>query len=111
MNKIIFATQNKGKAEEVKKIFEGTGIEILSLNDLEEIPEIIESGQTFEENAKIKAKEIFDRFQTPAVGDDSGLAVEQLNGAPGVYSARYSGENKNDKKNNEKLNKRIREIS
>lgn len=102
-NSVIFASQNKGKVAEVKKIFEGIDIEILSLSDFDEKFEIIEDGLTFEENAKIKAKAIYDRFKMPTLGDDSGLVVDHLNGAPGVFSARYAGEDATDKMNNDKL--------
>lgn len=101
--KIIFASQNKGKIVEVKQILNGLKIELLSLLDFENIPEIIENGKTFEENAKIKAVRTNEKFNLPSIGDDSGLVVEQLNGEPGIYSARYSGENATDEKNNKKL--------
>ena len=70
------------------------------LNDLIEIEE---TGSTFEENALIKAKQVFERFKLPTIADDSGLVVDQLNGAPGIYSSRYAGEDGNDSANNEKL--------
>ena len=73
---------------------------MLDLNDLSEIDE---SGTTFEENAKIKAAEVYNKYKIPAIGDDSGLSVEQLFGAPGVYSARYAGPGANDDDNNRKL--------
>jgi XTP/dITP diphosphohydrolase len=101
--KIIFATKNEGKRREVSRIFESSQIELLSLNDLGDIPEIEETGNTFEENAVIKAHKVFERFRMPVVADDSGLAAEQLNGNPGVFSARYAGENATDGENNNKL--------
>jgi len=103
VKKVIFATKNKGKLREVKNIFEGSPFEILSLLDFENVPEIIENGDTFEENALLKAKTVYEYFKIPAFGDDSGLAVDQLGGAPGVISARYAGEDADDKENNEKL--------
>lgn len=109
-NSIIFASKNKGKIVEVRKIFEDTDINILSLLDLDEDIEISEDGLTFEENAKIKAKTIFDKFNIPAMGDDSGLVVDQLNGAPGVFSARYAGEDATDKMNNDKLIQMIKPL-
>ena len=102
-NSIIFATKNKGKIVEVKKIFEDVDIDILSLLDFEEDIEIVEDGLTFEENAKIKAKAIYEKFNVPSLADDSGLVVDQLNGAPGVFSARFAGEGASDKMNNDKL--------
>ncbi len=103
MKKIIFATGNEHKAEEVRAIFSEMNIELVTLNDLENPPEIIEDGSSFEENSLIKAQTVFNRYKMPVLADDSGLEVEQLNGAPGIYSARYSGEEGNYKKNNEKL--------
>ncbi len=101
--KIIFATKNDGKVREVKKIFDDDDIELISLNDFDNIPDIDETGNTFEENAKIKAIEIYRMFKIPVIADDSGLSVEQLDGAPGVISARYAGENSNSVENNKKL--------
>jgi len=101
--KVLFASKNRGKIREVKKILEDTGFEILSLADFEDTPEIIEDQETFIDNSKKKAREIYDIFHIPVIADDSGLAVNQLNGAPGVYSARYSGENASDYDNNRKL--------
>ncbi|PKL82492.1 MAG: non-canonical purine NTP pyrophosphatase, RdgB/HAM1 family [Ignavibacteriae bacterium HGW-Ignavibacteriae-3] len=91
--KIIFATQNKGKSEEVKAIFSGSGIEVFSLYDLGNNIDIEEHGKTFRENAFIKAKTVYDIYKVPVVADDSGLEIEQLDGRPGVYSARYAGDN------------------
>jgi XTP/dITP diphosphohydrolase len=103
MKKIIFATKNMGKADEVNQIMDDPDIQIISLADINESIEIKETGSTFEENALIKAKQVFDRFKLPIIADDSGLVVEQLNGAPGIYSSRYAGEEGNDAANNEKL--------
>ena len=103
MDKIIFATQNKGKLKEVKHIFKDLNVNLLSLLELENVPEIIESGTTFEENAKIKAEIIFDTYRIPTIADDSGIVVEQLDGRPGVYSARFAGEETTDEENNKKL--------
>ena len=98
--KLLFATTNKGKLKEVKKVFSETSFAILSLADFPGVPEIIEDGLTFAENAKIKAKTVFDHFHIPTLADDSGLSVDQLSGEPGVYSARYAGENATDELNN-----------
>lgn len=104
MKKIILATKNKGKAKEFKEIFGSIGIDIVTLLDLkEDIPEIEETGETFEENAAIKAETIANRFQMPVMGDDSGLEIDALEGRPGVYSARYAGLEKSDQKNMEKV--------
>jgi XTP/dITP diphosphohydrolase len=100
--KVIFASKNKGKIKEVREILGGV-FEISSLHDINGIEDIEETGTTFDENAFIKAKAVFDHTGESAVGDDSGLEVEQLNGAPGVYSARFAGEDANDLNNNKKL--------
>ncbi len=103
MNKLIFASKNAGKIREVKNIFNDLKIELISLNDFEDIPIIVEDGNSFEENAKIKAEKVYNYFKINSVGDDSGLSVEQLNGGPGIYSARFAGENSTDEQNNTKL--------
>ena len=107
MRKIIFATKNGGKFREVKKLFDSTDIELISLKDFDNIPDIDENGNTFIENATIKAMEIYKLFKRPVIADDSGLSVEALNGAPGVVSARYAGEDASDKENNFKLLKEL----
>jgi XTP/dITP diphosphohydrolase len=107
MKKIIFASKNKGKVEEIKYILRDLDIQIISLLDINESIDIEETGTTFEENAFLKAKQVYNKFKIPTIADDSGLVVEQLNGAPGVYSARYAGENGDDKENNKKLLKEL----
>lgn len=103
MKKIIFATKNKGKIREVNEILKNGSIELVSLLELDNVPEIVEDGLSFEENAKIKAEIIYKTFGVTTIADDSGLAVEQLGWGPGVFSARYAGENATDDENNEKL--------
>ena len=103
MLKIIFASRNGGKIKEVKDILSGTDLEIVSLLDLNDYENIIEDGMTFEENAVIKASHVFNKYKMPVIADDSGLVVDQLNGGPGVFSARYSGPNATDESNNIKL--------
>jgi XTP/dITP diphosphohydrolase len=105
--KLIFASKNEGKVREVSHILSDLKTKILSLNDIDNSPEIIENGETFLENAKIKAETVFRNYKIPALADDSGLVVEQLNGEPGIFSARYAGDNTNDEMNNSKL---IREL-
>jgi len=101
--KIFLATGNKHKIDEISDIFSGIeNIEILSIKDGVEIPEVVEDGTTFEENSKKKAVEIAKFLNMITIADDSGLCVDALNGEPGVYSARYSGTG-DDLKNNEKL--------
>jgi len=101
--KIIFATQNKGKAAEAKSIFADSSIEIISLYDLGNNIDIEEHGTTFRENAFIKARTVYDIYKVPVVADDSGLEISQLNGRPGVYSARYAGDNCTYEDNNLKV--------
>jgi len=103
MKRIVLATHNQGKVRELQAMLAGLGIAVQSLADFPEIGEIPETGDTFEENARIKALAVCRLTGLTALADDSGLAVDALDGAPGVYSARYSGENATDAKNNEKL--------
>ena len=105
--KIFLATGNKHKIKEIEKIFKMDNVEILSINDEIEIPEVEEDGTTFEENSKKKALEIAKFTNMITIADDSGLCVDALDGAPGVYSARYAGEHGNDLDNNKKL---VREL-
>lgn len=107
MNKLVIATTNQGKLNEIRKIFAGLNINILSLADFPGFPEIIEDGLTFEENAEIKVRAVYEKLGIMAVGDDSGLAVDQLGGAPGIYSARYSGEGATYESNNTLLLKEL----
>ena len=99
--KIILATQNQGKLKEFQQLSIGKDLEFLSIpTEFKEMPE--ETGKTFKENAFIKAKYVSEYFQMPALADDSGLEVDALHGAPGVYSARYSSSG-SDLDNCEKL--------
>ena len=101
--KIIFASKNEGKVKEVRHILNGINAEILSLNDVGFTDEIHETADTFEGNAKIKAEIIYNKFKLPTIADDSGIVALQLGNEPGVYSARYAGENATDEDNNNKL--------
>ena len=103
---IIFASSNKGKIREFKEILEPFGINILSLSDIGFTGDIVEDGETFKDNAIIKAKTIAKLYNKPAMSDDSGICVEALNNAPGVHSARYSP-NRDDKENNKLLLKNL----
>lgn len=100
---ILIATRNLGKAKEFEAMFEAQGYSIKTLLDYPEIPDVEETGTTFEENARLKAETIAKDFNTIVLADDSGLKVDYLNGQPGVYSARYAGEMKSDAANNAKL--------
>lgn len=91
---LVFATNNRHKLEEVAAKING-GIQLLTLDDIGCKEDIEETGSTFKENASIKSRYIYDRYQLNCFGDDSGLEVDALNGEPGVYSARYAGEHGN----------------
>ena len=106
--KIIFASKNEGKVREVRHILNGINADILSLNDVGFTDEIHESADTFEGNAKIKAEIIYNKFKLPTIADDSGIVAMQLGNEPGVYSARYAGENATDEDNNRKLIERLK---
>jgi XTP/dITP diphosphohydrolase len=108
--KIIFATKNAGKFREVAHILGEEYFELLSLNDFNNVGEIVEDGNTFEENAIKKAKYVYGKYGLPVLADDSGLAVEQLNGEPGIYSARYAGENATDEENNLRLIEKVKDL-
>lgn len=109
--KIFLATGNKHKIDEIKAIFKNVkDIEILSIKDGIEIPEVVEDGDTFEANSAKKALEIAKFTGMITIADDSGLCVDALNEEPGVYSARYSGEGATDASNNTKLIKNLQGI-
>jgi len=101
MKKIILATGNKGKVRELNAMLKGY-YKVISQSDMQ-IEEVPETGATFIENALLKARNASLQSKLPALADDSGLQVEALNGAPGIYSARYAGEGATDKDNIEKL--------
>ncbi|GAE92667.1 nucleoside 5-triphosphatase RdgB [Gracilibacillus boraciitolerans JCM 21714] len=104
MKELIIATKNPGKMKDFKGLFEPLGIRVSSLLDFPELVEDIEeTGSTFEENAAIKAEAICEKFNLPVISDDSGIEIDALNGAPGVYSARYAGEEKDDLANLQKV--------
>ena len=100
--KLVFATHNLNKLKEVKEMVP-EGIEILSLSDIICTEEIEETGTTLEENARIKVTYVKDHYGYDCFSDDSGLEIDSLNGAPGVYSARYAGEDKNNDNNIKKV--------
>ena len=102
---VVVATANQGKIKEIRDIMQVFGIQVIS-RDEAGVPadlEIAETGDTFEENSMIKAKAIMELTGMPTIADDSGLCVDFLDGAPGVYSSRFSGIDGDDEKNNEKL--------
>lgn len=107
---LLIATKNKGKAVEFEEIFGKKGYTVKTLLDYPDIADVEETGVTFEENARLKAETISQLLQIPVIADDSGLMVDVLNGQPGVYSARYAGEQKSDAANNAKLLATLAEI-
>lgn len=100
---IVIATRNPGKAKEFAALFSKEGYRTKTLLDYPELPDVEETGTTFEENARLKAETIAQILQQPVLADDSGLAVDALNGMPGIFSARFAGERKSDAANNAKL--------
>ena len=102
MKNIVLATKNEGKRKELETLLAGAAT-VYSLRDYPECSDIEETGETFVANARIKAEYVAEYTGVPALADDSGLAVDALDGSPGVYSARFAGEDKDDGKNNEKL--------
>lgn len=108
--KIFLATKNKGKIEDFKKLTEGMDIEVLSILDDIDIPDVEEDGATFEENSEKKALEIAKYTKMITVADDSGICVDYLNGEPGIYSARYSGEDATADTNMDKLLEVLKDV-
>jgi XTP/dITP diphosphohydrolase len=100
---LLVATGNPGKLAEIEEVLRSLPIQVLPLTSLSPPPKIIEDGKTFEENALKKARTLADFSGYTTLADDSGLVVDALGGAPGVHSARYSGEDATDTRNNEKL--------
>ena len=92
-HKIVFATSNEGKMREIREILKDLNVEVLSLKEAGVHVDIVEDGDTFEANALIKAKAVWEQTGGIVLADDSGLEIDYLNGEPGVYSARYMGEN------------------
>lgn len=99
--KVVMATSNPGKIREIARLLDGLGIEIVAQSEFG-VPDADETGSTFAENSLIKAMHAAQRTGLPAIADDSGLSVDALDGAPGVYSARYAGD-AGDEANNDKL--------
>lgn len=111
MDQIIIASENKGKIAEFKALCDQKGMFVLSLADLTvDIPEIEETGATFQENAQIKAETVSTITKSPVIADDSGLVIDALDGRPGIYSARYAGEPTNDVKNYEKVLREMKKV-
>ncbi|MCU9614052.1 XTP/dITP diphosphatase [Caldibacillus lycopersici] len=110
MKEMIIATKNAGKAKEFIEIFSPMGYTVKTLLDFPDAPDIEETGATFEENALLKAEGIAKYFNRIVIADDSGLAIDALEGRPGVYSARYAGESKDDEANIAKVLEELKEV-
>jgi len=109
--KLVLATRNLGKVRELGEMLsDQRHVEILSLRDFPDAPQIVEDGETYEENAIKKATQIVEHTGYLTLGDDSGLEVDALNGAPGVHSARYAGENATDAQRIEKLLDALKDV-
>jgi XTP/dITP diphosphohydrolase len=111
MGEVVLATKNRGKMEEFASLLRGVFQKIVPLTDLHSVPEVVEDGHTFEENALKKARSISGFTQKLVLADDSGLEVEALGGRPGVFSARYAGEDARDRDNIDKLLRELRGLS
>jgi XTP/dITP diphosphohydrolase len=111
IEKLVLATRNRGKVAEIRELLEGFGIELLTLADFPNMPEVVEDGETFEANARKKAGVVARCTGLPALADDSGLEVDALKGAPGVRSARFAGDHATYTQNNEKLLRLIKKVS
>ena len=103
ITELVLASGNKGKLAEFQRLLDGLDVQIHSMKEYPEIGEIVEDGSTFAENALIKARAVCKATGKPAMADDSGLAVDALNGEPGIYSARFAGEQRSDADNNAKV--------
>lgn len=103
MKKIVVATKNQGKIKEMIKAFNNLPVELISLSEFGQLPDAIEDGTSFKENAEKKARFYAKLTGYACLADDSGLMVDVLNGAPGVYSARFAGEDATDDDNNQKM--------
>jgi len=111
IEQVVIATTNKGKLKEFSSLLSQLNISVQSIAEFDNIPEVIEDGDTFEANARKKAETIRDVLNLPVIADDSGLMVDALNGRPGIYSARYAGEEHDDQKNNQKLLQELAGVS
>ena len=108
--KFVLASHNKGKLAEMQAVLADLGIEVVMPADLGIYVDVEETGETFAENAALKANAIMEASGLPAIADDSGLCVDALDGAPGVFSARWAGEHGNDDANNDKLERLMADV-
>ena len=111
MKKIVIATKNPGKLREMRDAFKNLPVEIFSLADFGDLPDAVEDGETFADNARIKAKFFSKKTGLACLADDSGLEVDALGGAPGVHSARFAGYHASNGTNNQKLLDELKKIN
>ncbi len=111
MKEVVIATQNKGKAKDFESMLSPLGFKVLTLADLDPLLDIEETGLTFEENAVIKAEAVSKKYNRVVIADDSGLEIDALGGKPGVFSARYAGEEKDDVANMDKVLSELKKVS
>lgn len=109
ITRIVLASGNAGKVREINKLFAGTDIEVIPQSEFN-VPDVPETGTTFVENAIIKARHAAEYTGLPAISDDSGIEVDALDARPGVYSARYAGENASDEDNNNKMLEELKDV-
>ncbi|KXG11520.1 Non-canonical purine NTP pyrophosphatase [Anoxybacillus sp. P3H1B] len=110
IKQVIIATKNTGKAREFEALFNEKGMQVKTLLDFPNCPDVEETGDTFAENARLKAEAMAAYFQQMVIADDSGLSIDALDGRPGVYSARYAGEEKDDQANIAKVLKELKGV-
>ncbi|WEG13955.1 XTP/dITP diphosphatase [Pullulanibacillus sp. KACC 23026] len=110
MTTLLLATTNAGKKREFEHLFRDFDIDLKTLADFSDAPDVEETGETFKENAGLKAETISRRYNISTLADDSGLAVKALGGRPGVYSARYAGVERNDQANVEKVLEELKDV-
>lgn len=110
MKEVVLATRNSHKIREIQEIFSGLSIQFLSLASFPKAPEVVENGRSFQENAVKKASQLAAFLGKICLADDSGIEVDALHGAPGIYSARFSGPNATDDSNNQKLIKLLEKV-
>jgi len=107
---IVLASRNRKKSQEVTEILAPYGFEVISVTEFPDVPDVVEDGESFAENAAKKATTVAREIGRWTIGEDSGLSVDALQGAPGIYSARYSGPDADDDANNEKLMRELESV-
>ena len=109
-HQIVLASRNTKKASEISELLQPYGFQVIPVTEFPDVPEVVEDGDSFAANAAKKATEVAQAIGQWVIGEDSGLCVDALKGAPGIYSARYSGENATDEANNDKLLVELAEV-